>query len=351
MTERRDILCFGGGVDSTALLAIHFDRDRASRILGIEREKIDRHLPHFDSVVHADPGFEWPVTVKNVEYARQECQKRGIELNVVRDGSFERGILDWCLHTGSVPLLPGARHACSNRFKRQPINKWAKDKWGKGAKVGWILGIEANEGYRSKRFNVTKGELDNSGLDIDQYYPMGEKELNIDRETAKSFLEEIGWPYIHKSSCMFCPFMKPHEIFDVIENEPESWDLVKQVEARFKENSKAKHQKFLDAAPDNLVSTGTRAKKGMWKCDYYNDPKDPARLFAKRINGKRLSVEEWEERAKAQINMNKKEAAETALTNKLQQIFDKVIHKARVRDADVEPEWQSFPEDNEFIED
>ena len=66
---------------------------------------------------------------------------------------------------------------------------------------------------------------------------------------------------------------------------------------------------------------------------------------------KRLSVEEWEERAKAQINMNKKEAAETALTNKLQQIFDKVIHKARVRDADVEPEWQSFPEDNEFIED
>tara|TARA_Y100000310_G_scaffold14911_1_gene14968 strand:- start:152 stop:1069 length:918 start_codon:yes stop_codon:yes gene_type:complete len=303
---RRDILCFGGGVDSTALLAIHFDRDRASRMLGIERKEIDRHLPHFDYVVHADTGFEWPITVENVEYAKQECESRGMTLKVVRDGKHERGILDWCLHTGSIPLLPGARHACSNRFKRVPINRWAKDKWGKGAKVGWILGIEANEGYRSKRFNVTKGELDNSGLDIEQYYPMGEKELNIDRDAAKAFLREIEWPYIHKSSCMFCPFMKPHEIFDVIENEPESWDLVKQVEAQFKETSPAKHQRYLDAAPNNRVKPtekhpdGIRAKQGMWSVDYYNDENDPARLFAKRINGRRLSVEEWEERAKAQ---------------------------------------------------
>ena len=293
MTERKNMLCFGGGVDSTALLAIHFDRDRASRLLDIDRETIDRHLPHFDQVVHADTGFEWPVTVTNVEYSKQECESRGMKLKVVRDGKFERGILDWCLKTGSIPILPGARHACSQRFKRGPINRWAKEKWGKGTKVGWILGIEANEGYRSKRFNVSKGEVNDSGLDIEQYYPMGEKELNLDREKAKKFLEEIEWPYIHKSSCMFCGFMKPHEIFEVIRTEPEVWKTIEQVEMRFKETSALKHQRFLDAAPNNLVSSGVRAKKGMWRHDYYNDPDDPARLFAFRINGRRLGTEEW----------------------------------------------------------
>ena len=303
MTERRNILCFGGGVDSTALLAIHFDRDSASRILGIDREKIDRHLPHFDQVVHADPGFEWPITVQNVEYSKQECESRGMKLKVVREGTHERGILDWCLKTGSIPLLPGGSHACSNKFKREPIVKWALEKWGKGTKVNWILGIEANEGYRSQRFNVNKAEMKkakNAGLDIDQAYPMGEKELNIDRETAKSFLNEIGWPYIHKSSCMFCPYMKGHEIFEVIKTNPDAWDLVKQVEARFKETSPIKHQKYLDAAPNNRTRPtethpdGYRARTGLWSYDYYSDEKNPARLFAKKIDGRRRGTEEWE---------------------------------------------------------
>ena len=38
-----------------------------------------------------------------------------------------------------------------------------------------------------------------------------------------------------------------------------------------------------------------RAKKGMWKFDYYNDGDDPARLITRRIKGLRIGIEEWEQ--------------------------------------------------------
>ena len=78
------ILAFGGGVDSSALLAMHLDRDKAAAYLEISREELDKILPPFHAVVFSDPGSEWPETYENIEYARQRCEDERVSFNVVR---------------------------------------------------------------------------------------------------------------------------------------------------------------------------------------------------------------------------------------------------------------------------
>ena len=63
-------LSLGGGVDSSALLAMHICRDESAEILGITREELDAKLPNWEWVVFADPGSEWKATYENIEYAK-----------------------------------------------------------------------------------------------------------------------------------------------------------------------------------------------------------------------------------------------------------------------------------------
>ena len=57
-----NLLAFGGGVDSTALLAMHLERDKAAKHLGMSRAKLDELFPPFEAAVFSDPGSEWPET-------------------------------------------------------------------------------------------------------------------------------------------------------------------------------------------------------------------------------------------------------------------------------------------------
>ena len=83
MNEGIQFLSLGGGVDSTALLAMHLCRDEATEILGITREELDAKLPNFEWVVFSDPGSEWASTYENIEYARTICKNAGLNFQVV----------------------------------------------------------------------------------------------------------------------------------------------------------------------------------------------------------------------------------------------------------------------------
>ena len=72
--EQIRMLSFGGGVDSTALLAIHLDRDKAAAFLEMTREQLDEAFPPMEAVVFSDPGSEWPETYMNIGYARERCE-------------------------------------------------------------------------------------------------------------------------------------------------------------------------------------------------------------------------------------------------------------------------------------
>ena len=99
-----------------------------------------------------------------------------------------------------------------------------------------------------------------------------------------------------KSSCVFCPFMSVEEIRDIRNNDKEAWDLIKTVEHRFAEESGRKHQAWLDAGQP--LNKGGRCNAGHWRKDSWAEG---TRLFTKRVNGKQLSVEEWEELFDAEV--------------------------------------------------
>ena len=82
--KKVNLLAFGGGVDSTALLAMHLERDKTAKYLGMSRAKLDELFPPFEAAVFSDPGSEWPETYENIEYAKNRCESAGVELVVVR---------------------------------------------------------------------------------------------------------------------------------------------------------------------------------------------------------------------------------------------------------------------------
>ena len=242
------ILAFGGGVDSSALLAMHLDRDKAAAYLEISREELDKILPPFHAVVFSDPGSEWPETYENIEYARQRCEDERVSFNVVRHHynryfhketgdalrqkewkllpeeeqiHYEKRyepytIYEWLTDSAAFPLMPGGSHVCSMRFKGEVMQKWADEEFGTHdvSTKYWYLGIEAEEEGRSQRF--TANHSGNLVPGHEYRYPL--MDLKMTREDCLKMLEHLEWDYkgdgspVMKSSCMWCPFSKEWEI-------------------------------------------------------------------------------------------------------------------------------------------
>ncbi|SDO71825.1 3'-phosphoadenosine 5'-phosphosulfate sulfotransferase (PAPS reductase)/FAD synthetase [Halomonas shengliensis] len=274
--HRQILLSYGGGKDSTAMIAMDLNRDAAASYLGITREVLDKALPVFDRAVFSDPGAEFGVTYQTIDRVKLELGARLVITR--REGET---IAEWCHRLGIVPIMPGGAHVCSKKFKGDVLAAWAKAQ-GITEPV-WLIGIEANEGRRAKRFTPPAGDT------AEYRYPL--IDLGLTREDIDGLLVHLGWPNVHKSSCTFCPYMAEWELRDMYWNHPEEWAQVAEIERRFKEVSRLKHQAWIDAGEP--LNSGGRAPPGMWRKDSWAAG---ARLFAKTINGRRLSVQEWAER-------------------------------------------------------
>jgi len=276
-SNMKHILAFGGGVDSTTLLAIELNRDKASQLIGLSRPELDKVFPKVDAVVFSDPGAEYPETYKNIETASQLCAEANLLFKVVRkDGE---SIIGWLDRLGNLPLLPGAGHVCSLKFKGEVLNKWAEAEF--SGDLRWSIGIEANEGHRVKRIKIKEGSRHT------HKHPL--VELGLTRSDCESLLEVL-WPHtVRKSSCWFCPFAQESEIKDLHDNYPELWEQAKQIEANFQKTSIIKNQRWIDNG--KRLNKAGRAFKGEWRENSYEKG---ARLYAKTVDGKQLSVIEWE---------------------------------------------------------
>jgi hypothetical protein len=282
MTTR--IIAFGGGVDSSALLAINAKRDEAAAALSISREQLDAAFPVQDAVMFSDTGAERKATYANVERFEQLYREVGIPFHRVR--RQQETITEWLMRTGTVPLMAGGSHLCSIKFKTEVMHKQAEAMF-PSSQILWSIGIEANEDRRAnKSFTDRSGGLHTS------VYPL--RELGLDRKACIELIAKLtGWVVV-KSACVFCPFAQEHEIAQIIRDEPEGWNLVKQIESNFQATSPIKNQAWIDAGKP-LIKMGKRfrAPAGMWRMDSWATG---ARLFAKKINGKQLSAVEWEAR-------------------------------------------------------
>ncbi|MCC4288553.1 hypothetical protein [Vreelandella aquamarina] len=268
------LLSYGGGMDSTALIAMDQHRAAAAAYLGISRADLDAALPRFDKAVFSDPGAEFSVTYRTIERVKQAL---GDRLVITRKAG--ESIAEWCHRLGIVPIMPGGAHVCSKKFKGDVLAAWAKDE-GITHPV-WLIGIEANEGKRAKRFTPPKDDL------AEYRYPL--IDLGLTRDRLEGLLAHLGWPDVHKSSCVFCPYMSEEELRDMYLNHPDDWRVAADIEARFEEMSSIKHKAWLDAGQP--LNKGGKAPRGMWRRDSWAEG---GRLFAKTISGKRLSVPEWE---------------------------------------------------------
>lgn len=255
------VLSFGGGVDSSAVLAYHLN----VQSLGI------------DQVVFADTGAESRATYDNVQRFKALCDQAGLPFAIVRKEG--ETITEWVTRLGIVPVMPGGSHVCSKKFKGDVIQKFIDAQY-PGEAITYLIGIEADEGHRTARFTRPAG-------DFNEYeYPL--VDLGMDRQACLDLLDRYGFS-VSKSSCVFCPFMSHQEIRD-IRQDPEAWDTIKLVEQRFSEESNRKHQAWLDAGQP--LNKGGRCNAGHWRRDSWADG---VRLFTRKLDGQRLSVTQWEE--------------------------------------------------------
>jgi hypothetical protein len=299
-TKEVKLLAFGGGVDSTALLAMHLERDKAAKHLGMSRAKLDELFPPFEAAVFSDPGSEWPETYENIEYAKARCAVFGVELVVVRhhlERYFHKEtnealqqkqwkslpederemyeprnepytISEWLLDGGMLPLMPGAGHICSMRFKGGVQQQWADERFGDATVCTkhWSLGIEKDEGGRTDRFTANHSENKIEGHEYN--YPLQGLEMN--REECLDMLDHLGWDYrgdgspVQKSSCMWCPFCKEWEVDRLIDADGEGLKQALAIEKRFVETDK--HAKWHEAGMP--LNRGGRCNHGHHRMPY-----------------------------------------------------------------------------------
>lgn len=187
------VLCFGGGVQSTALLLMACE----GRL-------------RLDHAIYADTGDDPESVHRVVARARELCGSSGIGFDEVSAGhlmgdmgrSGVNKIPAWVATKdgkGSMPL----RRVCTEDYKIIPIRRKVRELLGmpfrgrprKGLLATKILGISTDEMGRMRRSMHAWYRLE---------YPL--IEMGMSRQDCLAYLEGAGWGDVARSTCVFCPF-------------------------------------------------------------------------------------------------------------------------------------------------
>lgn len=173
------VLSFGGGVQSTAMLL--FIKD------GL--------LPRPDLILHSDTGAEMPETEKHIhDWVVPFCEEMKIPFEIVK--SHRGSIYDDYYKVGAIPIM-GMR-SCTDNFKiapqRRAIRKIVGNGRGKLLAECW-LGITTDEERRRTESNVKWCGIT---------YPLLD-DYRVSREDCLERLHQEGLEVI-KSGCFHCPY-------------------------------------------------------------------------------------------------------------------------------------------------
>ena len=189
-----NIVAYGGGVNSTALLIGMTKRN----------EKVDL-------ILFADTGGERPETYAYVEMFSKWLVEHGQpEIITVqtqnKDGDYIT-LEQWCIDTNSLPAIAYGFKSCSEKHKIRPLNKFlnnnedCKAVWKSGNKITRYIGFDADEPHRVKDFDDPKYKV---------RYPL--VDWGWGRDECLDAIKEAGLCNPGKSSCFFCPSMRASEI-------------------------------------------------------------------------------------------------------------------------------------------
>lgn len=220
------ILNWGGGVDSTAMAL-------KLRETGIKP----------DLVMFADTGGEKDATYDWVRFFTDEMERWDWDVVRVQYQPVRanyNSLLANCLINRTLPSLAFGYGKCSLKFKGNVMDSWIKGvSRGPNKKPAWDAYIWAKgQGNKvTKLIGYDNGPIDaRRSIDVhecaDFYYryPLRE-EWKLDRDGCIEVIKRHGYKVPPKSSCVFCPAMKPFELVELLETEPHMFLLALYVEA------------------------------------------------------------------------------------------------------------------------
>lgn len=198
-----EVLCYGGGTQSTAILVL------------IAQGK----LPKPDLVLHADTGSELPETVQFLDKAREICDEINVPFDIVK--SHRGSLHNDYMRLKTIPII-GSR-SCTSNFKILPQRRYIRKIVGNGkGKIlcNMWLGITIDE----ERRRVEKSDVKWTGLK----YPLLDL-YPITRDQAIKINEKAGL-YVGKSGCFCCPYAGTKHWLDLKKNHPELFEIALEME-------------------------------------------------------------------------------------------------------------------------
>ena len=229
LAGRKIVLCFGGGVDSTALIVV-------LRAAGIRP----------DAITFADTGGEKPETIGHVERMSQLLVSWGWPpVSVCRKRTKpETGYSDLegnCLSNETLPSLAFGMKSCSLKWKQGP-----QDQFLMGAKSGpnvcdphpvWEATQATGErilkliGYDSGKADVRRSKnLSRADEHFDYAYPL--QTIGFERpDCVRAIATALGPSFVPiKSACFFCPASKHWELYWLAAHHPELFERALHIE-------------------------------------------------------------------------------------------------------------------------
>lgn len=224
-------LCFGSGVDSTAMLV-------ALHAAGLRP----------DVISFADTGAEKPETIAHIDAINVVLDGWGWpRINVVRKVPLASTSYDTlegnCLANETLPSLAFGMKSCSIKWKAIP-----QDQFLKGVKSGqnmapphplWLRAIAEGVkivkliGYDCGRADLRRsGRLKTEDAEFDFAYPL--QTIGWAREECVRAIAATLGPHLVpiKSACYFCPASKVHELYWLAANHPDLMERALVLERR-----------------------------------------------------------------------------------------------------------------------
>lgn len=204
MSQKPELLVvsWGGGVNSTAM------------VVGLLAREIRPDL-----ILFADTGGERARTYQFLARFTKWLNARGLGIVTVRHPG--RTLEEDCLDAERLPSIACGFAACSDKWKRRPIDKYlstwppAIEAWERGEKVTKAIGYDAGPRDVARAGKVADRQSPRWTL----WYPL--IEWGWDRAACEAAIVAAGLPNPGKSSCFFCPAMKRREVLELQQQEPE----------------------------------------------------------------------------------------------------------------------------------
>ena len=197
----KTILSYGGGVNSTAIIAL----------------AILKEIPMPDYIVFSDTGCEYPFTYKYLDYMQDE----GIEIYCLTGGTKDMTLLDFCNEKKFIPSR--MNRWCTDYWKKTPVTRFAKS----FDEHEMIIGIDSGEAHRAEKRKVKNTR-----------FPL--IELGINRNKCKEIIRSVGWGVPQKSGCFICPYQRKRQWIELKKNYPDLWKIAIDLE----NNAKFDNKKF-----------------------------------------------------------------------------------------------------------